>query len=220
MTLRSKPATVAALAIIIFTGASFAQTKTPSLESVRLREKKAFEQMSKTPHRATLTIEVRNSESEEWRPYSCFITEYTPGRSYERRCAEPFKEKIQIGRQTYLRMPDGSWQLEKRKAESGNIWKQEPAKVEVERLESETAPKGGLVGFCVSSQTTTQRPSDGRVFEVSASRNVWFDQQGRLVRRESLRFSEIPSAGRFSRTIYVYEYDDSIRIDVPVIVEQ
>lgn len=216
---RSRHLIVGLFAILIFIFSSFGQTKTATLESLELREKRAFEQMRKTPYRVMMTIEVRNSEIEEWRPYSCFITEYTAGRSYERRCAEPLRERIQIGNDTYLRMPDGSWQLNEKKDPPGTPWKREPSNVEIVKLGPDAAPEDGSVGFGVRSRTRTQRPADGRVFETTGTGNIWFDEQGRLVRRESVNFSEIPSAGRFSRRVEDYEYDESIRIDIPVVAK-
>ena len=106
-----KPWIVGLLAILIFAVPCFAQTKTLTLESVRERAKRATALLSKTPFRVTTTIEVRNSETEEWRPYSCFITENAAGRSHGRRCAEPLRETIRSGKDTYIRMPDGSWRL-------------------------------------------------------------------------------------------------------------
>ncbi len=216
----SKPWIIGLLAIFIVAIPSFAQTKTPTLGSLKLREKRAFELMSKTPYRVTMTIEIRDSETEEWRPYSCFITDYAAGRSYERRCVEPLRETIRSGKDTYLRMPDGSWRLKEKKVASGMPWKREPSKVEVVRLEPEAGPDDGSVGFGVRSQTRTQRPADSRVFEVSGTGNMWFDEQGRFVRRESVEFSEIPSAGRYRRMVFVYDYDDSIRVEIPETVEQ
>ncbi len=194
-----------------------AQTKTPTAESMRLREQKALEVLRTTPHRIRLTIETRNTETEEWRPYSCFILEYSSNRSYERRCAEPLREKIRIGKNWYSKMADGTWHLDKKVVTRGTVKYLPGTELNIEKLERNNAPDGGSVGFGIESHSRTLNLVDGLAYEHNGTGSVWFDDQGRFVMREAITFIHNPSPGRFSRRVEVYEYDESIRIEMSVV---
>ena len=208
------------IASLLFAAPFFSQTKTPTAESLKLREMKALEILRTTPHRVKLTIETRNSEAEEWQPYSCFITEYASARSYERRCTEPFRERIRIGKDTYAKTVDGSWKLERKASGRATVKPLSPAKTEVARLAADEAPESGAAGFSVESHSTYQSLVDGMVYDNDSTGDVWFDDQGRFVMREVIVFINLPRPGRFSRRAEIYEYDPDIKIEIPAIAKQ
>ncbi|MBK9153692.1 MAG: hypothetical protein IPM25_05675 [Chloracidobacterium sp.] len=199
---------------------SRAQTKTPTRDSMKLREEKALEALRSRPHRIRLTFETRNTEVEEWRPYSCFILEYSSDRSYQRRCAEPLREKIRIGKNWYSKLNDGAWQLDKKVVTRGTVKYLPGTEVDIQKLDQSDAPNGGSAGFGIESHSRTLNLVDGLVYEHNGTGSVWFDDHGRFVMREAITFIHNPSPGRYSRRVEVYEYDDNIRIDIPVATEK
>jgi len=167
--------------------------------------------LAETPHRVTMTVEMRETADSPWEPYSSQTKEVSGDRWHLVQETGLKLELIGIGDLTYQKMPNGSWQV---RAKENGYTGPTVTQVSGTGFGSTYEKKEGTKTVVVSREySKIQLPSDGSVVEMDRKTREWFDDSGRLTRAETEHFNF--ERKRFQRVTEVYEYDPAIKIEAP-----
>lgn len=184
---------------------------TPDERSRELR-KRAQAILAETPHRVTMTVEMRDSEESAWELYSSQAKEKVGRDRWHLVQHTGLKrELIGIGDQTYQKMPDGSWQLQPpAKAYTGPTVRNVGEPV----IESAVDEKKGGTTIETNGQGKIQIIRTGEIVNGDRKLREWYDESGRLTRVETEHFNF--ERKKLQRVTEVYEYDPTIKIEAPI----
>ena len=174
----------------------------------------AYKFRAETPHRVTMTVEMRDTPESQWEAYSSQVKEVAGKDRWHLVQHTGLKlELIGIGDRTYQKVHDGTWRLR----DSANSYTGPTVtQVSMPTVSSKVIEqKDASKVVETRSQTTLQVNRTGEVVDMDRKTKEWFDESGRLVRVETEHFNF--ERKKFQRVTEVYEYDPTIRIEAPII---
>jgi hypothetical protein len=172
-----------------------------------------------TPVRITKQLSVKNSELDEWRPYSQFIEEIVyPDRMHLRSTRSDSKawyENIQVGSQLWHRDIATPWSLTKNDERTRYM-----PEIKIRYGASCSVSTEIIDGssFRLFTWSRGVVPEAGHeATDGGGLDKAWFFDNGRVLKKESLYFDPDNAPNRYMRYLERYEYDESIKIEPPVI---
>ena len=168
--------------------------------------------LRESPHRVQLTVEMRPTEESQWELYSSQTMEVVGSTRHTVQHTGLKLEFIHVGRVTYKKEPGGPWQF------LGDTYTGATVRTLEKKEENSLAQKAdGSKVLETKSQEVTERLHQGEVVNQDRKVREWFDDEGRLTRRELEHFNF--GRKKFQRVTEIYEYDPNIKIEVPATYE-
>ena len=208
-------ATVALALLMIGPSVVFSQDAEPLRSEFRAAMNKSAALTANASYRNKATVEMGpTSATTAWEPYSSRVVEFAyPDSSHIVHTSRIKGEFIQIGKVTYQTYQNGTWV-------QSEVGKESPV--------TNPAAAIGVSGPNFEFSKPNDGASDGRTTVFRIVKNpapgtkdletqvvtwtFWFDDTGILFKHDSIAWN----GSSWVRTTEVYEYDPSIKIEVPI----
>lgn len=183
-------------------------------------EMKLFDRMAiNTSVRITTDISVKARGDEDWRPYSHFDEERIFPDQWHlkstRRDLPSWYEIVQAGGKKFYRENDSSWERKDEKLYTfgpETFSSYSPLGCTVLGIETIDGNR-----FKVFQWVKGRVPEAGRESDESGGWNrVWFDQNGRVYKKESLHFAPNNGPNRYIMRVERYEFNVDVKIESPL----
>ena len=203
----------ALLASVLFLCAATMYSQTTVTDDGVLK-RNAYKILAETPHRVTMTIDMRETAEAPWELYSSQVKEVVGKDRWHLVQHTGLKlELIGIGERMYQKVADGTWRFRQTdNGYTGPTIRSVSRSIGQPRVIDEK--RDGSKTIETSDQSTLQIIRTGEVVNNDRKVKEWFDEGGRLIRVENEHFNF--ERKKFQRVTEVYEYDPTIRIEVPI----